>query len=47
VFKADATGTLTISAVDTFSGGDSGVRLNAFEMTAEPPLPKGTLICIF
>jgi hypothetical protein len=45
-FKADASGTLTVLATDTFSGGTSGIRLNAFEIAADF-LPKGTMIRVF
>jgi len=47
VFKADAMGTLTLSMVDTFSGNDTGIRLNAFEITAEPLTPRGTRISFY
>jgi hypothetical protein len=35
LFVADATGTLTISMEDTFSGA-SGIRLNGFELQPDP-----------
>ena len=48
-FNADASGTLTISAVDNYLNGtpaEDGIRLNAFEIVADF-LPKGTMIRIF
>jgi hypothetical protein len=49
VFKASASGTVTVSLTDTFSGATdtSGVRLNAIEVKAEPLLPLPTIINIF
>ncbi len=48
-FNADASGKLTISAVDNYLNGtpqNDGIRLNAFEIVADPA-PKGTLIRVF
>ena len=49
VFKASASGTVTVSLTDTFSGATdtTGIRLNAIEIKAEPLLPRATMVSFF